>query len=51
MYYSFHTIEAIASFTKATHLDPSSAMAWYGKSLAMGPTINYDNGYVAPTGA
>lgn len=51
MYYSFHTIEAIASFTKATHLDPASAMAWYGKSLAMGPTINYDNGYVAPTGA
>ncbi|TDO24233.1 tetratricopeptide repeat protein [Pedobacter duraquae] len=51
MYYSFHTIEAIASFTKATHLDPSSAMAWYGKSLAMGPTINYPNGYVPPKGA
>ena len=51
LYYAFHSIEAIASFTKATHLDPSCAMAWYGKALAMGPTINYPNGYLAPTGA
>lgn len=51
LYYAFHTIEAIASFTKATHIDPNSAMAWYGKALAMGPTINYDNGYRPPTGA
>lgn len=51
MYYAFHSIEAIASFTKATHFDPECAMAWYGKSLAMGPTINYPNGYTPPTGA
>ncbi|WP_142529394.1 tetratricopeptide repeat protein [Pedobacter westerhofensis] len=50
-YYAFHSIEAIASFTKATRLDPENAMAWYGKALAMGPTINYSNGYVPPTGA
>ena len=51
MYYAFHSIEAIASFTKATHLDPNCAMAWYGKALAMGPTINYPNGYRPPSGA
>ena len=51
MYYAFHSIEAIASFSKATHFDPQCAMAWYGKSLAMGPTINYPNGYSPPTGA
>lgn len=50
-YYAFHSIEAIASFTKATRLDPENAMAWYGKALAMGPTINYSNGYVPPSGA
>jgi tetratricopeptide (TPR) repeat protein len=51
MYYAFHSIEAIASFIKATRFDPQCAMAWYGKSLAMGPTINYPNGYRPPTGA
>ncbi|MFA6083834.1 hypothetical protein [Mucilaginibacter sp.] len=51
MYYAFHSIEAIASFTKATRFDPECAMTWYGKSLAMGPTINYPNNYVSPTGA
>jgi tetratricopeptide (TPR) repeat protein len=51
MYYAFHTIEAIASFTKATHLDPSSAMAWYGMALSMGPTINYPSGYRPPNDA
>lgn len=51
MYYAFHSIEAIASFTKATHLDPDCAMAWYGKALAMGPTINYPNGYRPPSDA
>jgi tetratricopeptide (TPR) repeat protein len=48
LYYAFHNIEAIASFSKATRLDPDCAMAWYGKALAMGPTINYSNGYQAP---
>jgi tetratricopeptide (TPR) repeat protein len=51
MYYAFHSIEAIASFTKATEIDPKCAMAWYGKALAMGPTINYENGYRPPSGA
>lgn len=51
MYYAFHSIEAVASFTKATHLDPKCAMAWYGKALAMGPTINYANGFVPAAGA
>jgi tetratricopeptide (TPR) repeat protein len=51
MYYAFHSIEAIASFTKATQIDPNCAMAWYGKALAMGPTINYANGYRPPSGA
>ena len=51
MYYAFHSIEAIASFTRATHLDPQCAMAWYGKALAMGPNINYPNAYRAPSEA
>lgn len=51
LYYAFHNIESIASFAKATRFAPDCAMAWYGKALAMGPTINYDNGYVAPKGA
>jgi tetratricopeptide (TPR) repeat protein len=51
MYYAFHDIEAIASFTKATRLGPDCAMAWYGKALALGPNINYPNGYRPPSGA
>jgi len=51
LYYGFHMIEAIASFTRATHIDPSCAMAWYGRALAMGPTINYANGYTPPNDA
>lgn len=51
LYYAFHATEAIASFSKATRLDAGCAMAWYGKALAMGPTINYSNGYIPPSGA
>lgn len=51
MYYAFHSIEAIASFTKATHLDPKCAMAWYGKALAMGPTINFPNSFTPASGS
>lgn len=51
MYYGFHAIEAIASFEKATRFDPEFAMGWYGKALAMGPTINEDWGYSAPADA
>lgn len=51
MYYAFHSIEAVASFEKAIRLDPSCAMAWYGKALAMGPTINHEISYEAPVAA
>ncbi len=51
MYYAFHDIESIASFTKATRLGPNCAMAWYGKALALGPNINYPTGYRPPSDA
>lgn len=51
MYYGFHVIEAVASFTKATHLAPNCAMAWYGKALSLGPTINHPNAYRGPLDA
>jgi tetratricopeptide (TPR) repeat protein len=51
LYFSFHAIEAVASFTKAARLSPDCAMAWYGRALAMGPTINYENGYIPPSEA
>jgi tetratricopeptide (TPR) repeat protein len=40
MYYSFHIIESLASFSKAAHLDPGSPMPWWGMALAYGPNIN-----------
>ncbi len=40
MYYSFHIIEALASFKKARALDTGSAMSWWGEALAYGPNIN-----------
>jgi len=42
MYYAFHMIESIASFEKATRFDSTNAMAWYGRALSLGPTINDD---------
>jgi tetratricopeptide (TPR) repeat protein len=48
MYYAFHTLEAQASFAKAIRFDSSCAMAWYGQALALGPTINFGNGFRAP---
>lgn len=51
LYYAFHSIESIASFEKAAAIDPTFAMAWYGKALAMGPTINYGSTYRAPSEA
>ena len=47
LYYAFHTLEARASFARAIRFDSTCAMAWYGKALALGPTINYGNGYRA----
>jgi len=46
MYYSFHIIEAMASFKKAAKFDPSCAMLYWAQALAYGPNIN-DFGYTA----
>lgn len=40
MYYSFHIIESLASFKKASFLDPSAPMPYWGIALAYGPNIN-----------
>jgi len=50
MYYSFHIIEAMASFKKAVKLDPSCAMLYWAQALAYGPNIN-DMGYAASPAA
>lgn len=41
LYYSFHLIEAIASFTKAAKMDSSCAMAWFGKALSRTGVITF----------
>jgi len=46
MYYSFHIIEAMASFKKAAKFDPNCAMLYWAQALAYGPNIN-DYGYAA----
>lgn len=46
MYYSFHIIEAMASFKKATKFDPDCAMLYWAQALTYGPNIN-DLGYIA----
>lgn len=46
MYYSFHIIEAMASFKKAAGFDPSCAMLEWAQALTYGPNIN-DLGYAA----
>ena len=50
MYYSFHIIEAMASFKKATKFDPACAMLYWAQALAYGPNIN-DFGYAASPAA
>jgi len=40
MYYSFHIIEAMASFKKAQLFDSTNAMIYWGQALAYGPNIN-----------
>ena len=40
MYYSFHIIEAMASFKKAEQFDPNNAMIFWAQALAYGPNIN-----------
>jgi tetratricopeptide (TPR) repeat protein len=46
MYYSFHIIEALASFKKAARFDPDCAMLYWAQALGYGPNIN-DLGYIA----
>jgi hypothetical protein len=46
MYYSFHIIEAMASFKKAARFDESSPMLLWAQALTYGPNIN-DYGYTA----
>ena len=46
MYYSFHIIEAMASFKKAEKFDAYSAMLLWAQALTYGPNIN-DLGYTA----
>jgi tetratricopeptide (TPR) repeat protein len=46
MYYSFHIIEAMASFKKASRFDPASAIIFWAMALTYGPNIN-DFGYRA----
>ncbi len=38
--YAFNQAEAVRSFTRATVLDPSCAMCWWGIAYASGPNIN-----------
>lgn len=46
MYYSFHIIEAMASFKKAVKFDSGCAMLYWAQALTYGPNIN-DLGYTA----
>ena len=46
IYYSFHIIEAMASFKKAARFDPECAMLYWAQALTYGPNIN-DYGYAA----
>ena len=44
MYYSFHIIEAMASFKKAARFDDKCGIIYWAQALAYGPNIN-DFGY------
>ena len=50
MYYSFHIVEAMASFKKAIKFDADCAMLYWAQALTYGPNIN-DLGYVASPAA
>ena len=50
MYYSFHIIEAMASFKKAAKFDSGCAIMYWAQALTYGPNIN-DLGYVASPAA
>ena len=50
MFYSFHIIEALASFVKAQQFDPGNPMLYWGEAMAYSPNIN-DVGYTQPADA
>lgn len=50
MYYSFHIVEAMASFKKASRFDTACAMLYWAQALTYGPNIN-DLGYAASPAA
>lgn len=50
MYYSFHIIEAMASFKKAARFDEKCGIIYWAQALAYGPNIN-DFGYRSSPGA
>ena len=39
--YGFQSADAYRSFRKASELDPTLAMAYWGMALALGPDVNY----------
>jgi hypothetical protein len=41
MYYSYHFVEAIASFKEAAKFDSTCAVLYWGQALAMGPDYNF----------
>jgi tetratricopeptide (TPR) repeat protein len=45
MYYSYHVLEARASFREAARLDSGAAMLWWGWALSLGPTYNFSHRY------
>jgi tetratricopeptide (TPR) repeat protein len=44
-YYSYHAREAVASFKEAARFDSTSAMAYWGQALALGPSYNFGFAY------
>ncbi len=48
MYYSFHIIEALASFVRSTKFDNNFSMGYWGKASAYGPSINDLNYSASP---
>src|SRR5688572_14421577 len=44
--YAFQHEESVRSFARATELDPTNAMVWWGKALAHGPHMN--NPHMSP---
>jgi len=48
MYYSFHMVEAKASFARAADFDPDCSMALWGLAMSYGTNINYAAAKTSP---